>query len=499
MMLRAEGLTKAFDKFIAVNEVGFAIPEGQLTAIIGPNGAGKTTLINLLTGRLAPDKGHIYFHDEDITDLSASKRVQRGIGRSFQLVNIFPRLTVRENLTIPVLSRTGSSRDLIHHLSGFKDVHNHVDHILYEVGLETSAELLAGQLSHGDQHLLEIALALATEPTLLILDEPTAGMNLKERQRLLTQLEKLVKSGSVNLMLVEHDMDVVFALADRIIVLDQGNLLVEGTPAEIQNNHKVREIYLGSDLEGSQSHRQAQQKPSTGEKLIEVENIDTFYGMSQALHSVSIDVNRGEAVALLGRNGVGKTTTLRSITGLTPPRRGAIRLRGEIISGLPPYEIAALGVGFVPEGSRIFPNLSTMQNLQMPAQVIKKKDRRWTIEKVEEVFPPLQELRERKGRYLSGGERKMLAVGRALMADAEILLLDEPSEGLSPLMVRFLLDALIRLREEGITILLADQNLKFAYQLADRAYILDKGAVAYYGTLADLRGKEEIVKKYLAV
>ena len=499
MMLRAEGLTKAFDKFVAVNDVCFSIPEGQLTAIIGPNGAGKTTLINLLTGRLTPDKGRIYFYDEDITDMSASKRVQRGIGRSFQLVNIFPRLTVRENVTIPVLSRTGSSRDLIRHLSGFKDVHNHVDHILYEVGLETSAELLAGQLSHGDQHLLEIALALATEPTLLILDEPTAGMNPKERQRLLPQLEKLVKSGSVNLMLVEHDMDVVFALADRIIVLDQGNLLVEGAPAEIQNNPKVQEIYLGGDLEGSQSQRPAQQNPSAGEKLIEVENIDTFYGMSQALHSVSMEVNRGEAVALLGRNGVGKTTTLRSITGLTPPRNGAIRLRGEIISGLPPYEIAALGVGFVPEGSRIFPNLSTMQNLQMPAQVIKKKDRRWTIEKVEEVFPPLKELRERKGGYLSGGERKMLAVGRALMADAEILLLDEPSEGLSPLMVRFLLDALIRIREEGVTILLADQNLKFAYQLADRAYILDKGAVAYYGKLADLRGKEEIVKKYLAV
>jgi len=499
MMLRVEGLTKTFDKFVAVNDVGFVIPEGRLTAIIGPNGAGKTTLVNLLTGRLTPDKGRIYFYEEDITDLSASKRVQRGIGRSFQLVNIFPRLTVRENVTIPVLSRTGGSRDLIRHLSGFKDVRNHVDHILYEVGLETSAELLAGQLSHGDQHLLEIALALATEPTLLILDEPTAGMNPKERQRLLPQLEKLVKSGSVNLMLIEHDMDVVFALADRIIVLEQGSLLVEGTPVEIQNNPKVQEIYLGGDLEDSRSHRQAQQNPSAGEKLVEVENIDTFYGMSQALHSVSMEVNRGEAVALLGRNGVGKTTTLRSITGLTPPKRGTIRLRGEIISGLPPHEIAALGVGFVPEGSRIFPNLSTMQNLQMPTQVIRKKDRRWTIEKVEKVFPPLQELRERKGRFLSGGERKMLAIGRALMADAEILLLDEPSEGLSPLMVRFLLDALIRIREEGITILLADQNLKFAYQLADRAYILDKGAVAYYGKLEDLRGKEEIVKKYLAV
>lgn len=496
--LHIDGLHKAFGSFVATNDVTFAIPEGQVTAIIGPNGAGKTTLINLLTGQISPDRGRVTFRGTDITDLPPYQRVRAGIGRSFQLVNIFPRLSVLDNVVIPTLSRFGSVGNLFADVRSCHDAYGCARETLRLVGLETKSNQLAGKLSHGDQHLIEIAVALATEPCLLVLDEPTAGMNQVERQRLLDQLKQILATGKVTLVIVEHDMDVVFSLAQRIVVLHQGRIFAEGDVASIRDHEGVREIYLGQGVEGARTAF-GSNPPTGGETMLRVEGIDTFYELSQALHGVSLDVRRGEAVGLLGRNGVGKTTTLRSITGLTPPRRGRIKLGSSDITGLPPYEIAALGIGYAPEGSRTFANLTTRQNLQMPTVGGGKISRRWTIAEIEKIFPKLAEVRDRKAGFLSGGERKMLAIGRALMLDPKVLLLDEPSEGLSPLMVRTLLDALLALRAEGVSMLIADQNLAFAREVVDRAYLLDKGAMVGAVTNEALRAGEESVLRHLAI
>jgi len=497
-IIRTENLTKTFSKFIAVNDVTLKIPEGQVMAIIGPNGAGKTTLINLLTGRLIPDRGRVFFRNADITSMSSSGRVCCGIGRSFQITNIFPRLTVRENVAIPALAHAKQTHSVIRRLAGFQETHKRVDKILEEVGLGDLANLIAGQLSHGDQRRLEIALALTTEPCLLILDEPTAGMNPRERKKALELLGSLAKSGRLTLLIIEHDMDVVFSLADRIVVLNQGSLLAEGSPDEIRKNPRVLDIYLGAAIAGAPEVQKAQLKLE-GEKILEVKEIDTFYGLSQALHSVSLKVHKGEAVALLGRNGVGKTTTLRCIMGLNPPRRGSIRFCGEEISRYPSYSIASRGIGYVPDDRRIFPNLSTLENLMLPAQVRWIRKGHWTVDKVAQIFPQLAKIMDRKGRFLSGGEQKMLSIGRALMGDPSLLLLDEPSEGLSPLVLKMLLEALDRIREEGLTTLVADQNVNFAHAVADRAYILDKGAIAYDGAMEELWADKEVLKTYLAV
>jgi branched-chain amino acid transport system ATP-binding protein len=236
--------------------------------------------------------------------------------------------------------------------------------------------------------------------------------------------------------------------------------------------------------------------------ILEVNDIYTSYGLSQILFGISINVDQGECVALLGRNGVGKTTTLRSIMGLTAPKQGTVVYKGEDITGRPAFKVAKMGVGFVPEERRIFPDLSVRENLETgrkPAANGSAANGGWTIERVNDIFPILAGLSDRKGGHLSGGEQQMLTVGRTLMGNPDLLLLDEPSEGLAPLVVRDLSEQISRLKAEGMTILLCEQNAKFATNLSDRAYIIEKGQVRFGGTIDELQENEEIRDQYLGL
>jgi branched-chain amino acid transport system ATP-binding protein len=234
--------------------------------------------------------------------------------------------------------------------------------------------------------------------------------------------------------------------------------------------------------------------------ILEVHNLYTSYGLSQILFGISLEVHEGECVALLGRNGVGKTTTLRSLMGLTPPRQGEVRYKAQNITGLPAYRVAKLGMGFVPEDRRIFPDLTVRENLDVARKApASPHSTVWTIERVYAIFPVLARLDERKGGYLSGGEQQMLTIGRTLMGNPDLLLLDEPSEGLAPLVVRDLGRQIQQLKEEGLTILLCEQNTKFAMALSDRTYVLEKGQVRFSGTIAELQDNEEVRRQYLAL
>jgi len=232
--------------------------------------------------------------------------------------------------------------------------------------------------------------------------------------------------------------------------------------------------------------------------ILEVNAIYTSYGLSQVLFGVSLWVEEKEVVSLLGRNGVGKTTTLRSIMGLTPPKSGSIKWRGEEIAGKPTYEISRLGIGFVPEDRRIFSDLTVWENLDVAIQPGRKKENVWTLERVFDLFPALKPIQGRKGGYLSGGEQQMLTIARTLMSNPDLLLLDEPSEGLAPLVVHQLGEQITQLRQEGMTILLCEQNARFSLDLSDRLYILEKGEVRYQGTVDEFR-KDEPAKMYLAI
>lgn len=233
--------------------------------------------------------------------------------------------------------------------------------------------------------------------------------------------------------------------------------------------------------------------------FLELESINTFYGHSHILFDVSLSVERGEVVSLIGRNGAGKSTTFRSIIGLTPPQTGQIRFRESPVSGLRAFQICRKGIGFVPEDRRCFADLSVRENLEVAARREKEVAAPWSIEKIYAIFPRLQEREKHLGSQLSGGEQQMLTIARTLMTNPELLLLDEPSEGLAPIIVSLLADMILEIRDQGVTVLLAEQNLNFCAKVSDRGYVIDKGSVKYEGKMSDLLSDEEIKEKYLAV
>jgi branched-chain amino acid transport system ATP-binding protein len=247
-LLEVRKLNKAFGMVVTAKDLDFTLQRGVITSIIGPNGAGKSTLINLLTGSLAPDSGEIWFQGRDITHEPIHSRVRQGLCRSFQVVNVFGNLTLFENVAIPVLSVKKKARSMLRPVMGYKEVQGEVEKILDRVGLLDQSHVVAQALSHGDQRLLEVAIALAAKPRLLFLDEPTAGMNPVERTRILQTIRQLAKTGDVTFVIVEHDMDIVFALSERIIALHRGEIIGDGTEEQIKMNPQVREVYLGEEV-----------------------------------------------------------------------------------------------------------------------------------------------------------------------------------------------------------------------------------------------------------
>jgi branched-chain amino acid transport system ATP-binding protein len=231
--------------------------------------------------------------------------------------------------------------------------------------------------------------------------------------------------------------------------------------------------------------------------MLEVNEIHTYYGTSHILFGISFNVKEGEAVCLLGRNGAGKTTTFRSIIGLTPPKKGSIKFRDKEIIGKPPYRIAKMGIGFVPDTRRIFPDLTVRQNIMVARR--EKEGAIWNLETIYALFPKLRELDTHMGTQLSGGEQQMLTVARTLMTNPELLLLDEPGEGLAPLVIQAMKEQLGEIKKLGITMLICEHNVGLATALSDRGYVIDKGAIRYQGTIEELQKNEEVRKKYLMV
>ena len=490
VLLEVEDLALHFGALAAVDGVSLQVPRGELRSIIGPNGAGKTTLFNVLTGLLPADRGQARFRATTITRLLPHRIVASGVSRSFQIISIFHALTVFENVRIAAQAKHRARFAMLADAGSFTDLNDEAMRLLNAVGLVDRAAEIADTLSHGDQRLLEIAIALATRPELLLLDEPLAGLAAHERLRVADLIRTLHRS--VTIVLIEHDIDQVLALSDRITVLHQGRVIAEGAPAAIQQNPEVQTAYLGHPSLAREGT--APGATRSGAPLLRVASVNTFYGKSHVLHGVSLDVFAGEFVSLLGRNGAGKTTTLATITGVVPPRDGRIAYGATDLAGRPPEEIARLGIGLVPQGRRIFPNLTVLENLA----IARRGNGAWTVERVFATFPRLDALKDARGATLSGGELQLLAIARALMGNVDLLLLDEPFEGLAPTIVDVVWNVLRGLRSTT-TILLVEQNADLALALSDRAYVMRNGAIVWEGGAPRLHADTELRLKLLGV
>jgi ABC-type branched-subunit amino acid transport system ATPase component len=500
-VLEVRGLTKRFGGVVAVNNVDLAIAGGTIHSVIGPNGAGKTTVFNCIMQILQPSSGQIWFGGLRLDGLTPDRVAAAGLSRTYQNIRLFKGISALDNVLVGMHLHLrarwwGAVLNTRHTRRLEQQARERARELLSFVGLQNEEEKLAGTLAYGQQRRLEIARALAVEPRLLMLDEPMAGMNPRESGEMMVLIQRIRDGFQTAIMLIEHQMRVVMDLSDVVTVLDHGVKIAEGAPAEIQKDERVIEAYLGRKTAAAQPRitEPAGEAPT----ILSVDGIRVFYDRIEAIKGVSLAVGQQQIVTLIGANGAGKTTTLKALSGLLPLAGGEVRLNGVDLAGLRAHQIAASGVVQVPEGRRIFGRLSVRENLQMGG--FTRRDRRRLAAKEEELlmlFPRLRERLHQVAGTLSGGEQQMVAMARALMAEPKILLLDEPSMGLSPMMVDQVFQTIRDINARGVAILLVEQNAHLALSLADHAYVLEGGRVVLSGSGAELLGHEQVQRAYL--
>ena len=492
--LVVENMKISFGGIKAVDNVDLVARSGTITSVIGPNGAGKTTLLNLLTGFYHPDSGTVQLGKLDLTGKNTLDIVRTGLSRTFQTTRLFDSLSVLDNLKVAYAG--DNLGNIFTALLGWKDqqkssTESQLIGLLAFVGYRGNIHARTDRLAFGDRRLVEIARALALSPQVLLLDEPAAGLGKQQREWLAKLLRRLADAG-IKVIAIEHDMNLVMEISDRVVVLDRGKVICRGTPAQVQSDGHVLEAYLGVSDSNLSSVA-----TGTTPTILAVENLVAGYGKLQVLQAVSLEVRQGELVAVIGANGAGKTTLLKSIARLLNPRSGRVLFRGQNLTKLSPQQLAKKGIVLIPEGRQIFTQLTVMDNLRLGAFYRRDAEIEKDIEAMFDRFPALKKLQDRQAGLLSGGEQQMLAIARGLMARPKILLLDEPSLGLAPQLVASVYETLASLCAEGISILLVDQMAQLAFSVANRLYVLETGKIIQAGTPEGLSHDSGIINSYL--
>jgi len=505
-ILAVHDLTRHFGGNAAVDRVSFQLAAGEMVALIGPNGAGKSTVFNLLGGQLAAQNGSARLEGRELLGLAPHAIARLGVARTFQIAATFLSMSVAENVQTALTAQARGRHRLWQLWHGARhDQRAAALELLAQVDLRDQADCPASALAYGDVKRLELAMALAAKPRLLLMDEPTAGMATSERRALMALVADLVQQHKLAVLFTEHSMDVVFGHASRIVVMARGQVLAEGDADAVRGDARVREVYFGSGKVATPSPA----GEGSGERvpphfLLNVKNLNAWYGGAHILHDVHLSVARGEAVALMGRNGAGKSTTLKAILGFIPQRQGTLRFLDQDIDQARPHALARAGLTYVPEDRRIFTELTVRENLRAAQQAVRHWPAgdaapHWTLERIYTLFPHLASLDARPASQLSGGEQQLLAVARALMGNPFLILLDEPSEGVAPIVVEQMAQMIQTLKDAGVSILLSEQNLPFAAQVCERAYVLEKGVIRHTGDMADLMRNDAVLRAYLAI
>ena len=463
-LLEARGLTKRFGGVTALDDLDLLVETGDVVGVMGPNGAGKSTLLKTLLGEIRPDAGDVLLDGRSILGRPTHEIARAGVALANQVPRPFRRLTVEQNVHLGALARGDRLRD--------------VD-VLDLCGLADKAQRPAGSLGLLDLKRLELARALSLHPRLLFLDEVGAGLVEHETQAMIDVVRKVHAEG-VALVVVEHVEAVIRELAQRVVVIDWGRLVASGTPDEVAADPHVRAVYLGEGG-GAVRTQERRRAETTQEPLLELDGVGARYGQAVALDGVSLRVQAGEVVSVLGANGAGKTTMTRVITGQLAATSGVVRMSGTDVGKLPPHRRVRFGVACCPEGRRIFGELTVEENLLLGGYVLYKASRTARADELVTMFPLLAERRTQAAGTLSGGQQQILAMARALMSDPRLLILDEASLGLSPVAVDTVYEAIGRVRDAGVAVLLIEQNAHRSLAVADHAYVLDRGRVTYEG------------------
>ena len=512
-VLSARGVSVRYGGLKALRDAEIDVPTGTVVGLLGPNGAGKSTLLGVLSGDVRAQEGTVLLAGEQVSGMTPQGRVRRGLARTFQHPELFADLTVREHLLLAHRlderpSRSWSDPFTGRHLRAEPGEQAAVAEVLDLLDLSGVADVPVAGLPLGMCRLVEIGRAIATGPKVVLLDEPFSGLNESESRVLSDALARTVATRGISMVLVEHDVETVFALSSRVYVLDFGQLIAQGTPAEIRANETVRSAYLGEIEPEPAARPQAAAKvaepgpapagtPVPAERGISlrVEDLAVDYGIAAAVRGVSLSVRKGSVTALLGANGAGKSTLARALSGLVPVRSGRVVFEDVDITELPAHRIRQLGLGCLPEGRGVFPTLTVTENLRIAVRTAPKTERAEAIDRAMDLFPILGERRSQLAGTLSGGQQQMLSLARVLAHLPRLVIADEISLGLAPLVVDEVFEGLRRAIDMDVSIIVIEQFAHRALELADDCHILRRGRLVWSGPAADARG--DIFDHYL--
>jgi len=470
-LLAVRGLQKRFGGLVAVKDIGFEVKGGEILGLIGPNGSGKSTVMKLIMGIERPNAGSVRIDGVDVAGWPSHRIARQGVGIVFQHSRPLRRQTVLENIKLALLP------DSLLRLMADPAVESRARLIAERVGLGQVLDRRPPTLPFADLRRLELAKAIARDPKVVLVDEPFAGLTSSEVGAF-SELIRAFRAEGRAVLLVDHNVKSVAALVDRVLAMYLGEPIAHGSADEVMRDPTVRRVYLGGTIGAA-----ARPESSFTDQvpILQVRDLSVLYGKAQALQRVSLHVHEGEFVSVVGLNGAGKTTLFNAISGLVP-YEGEIRWHDQGLRGLSAAAIARGGIVQCPETRELFGDMTVKENLDLGGQHLKPAESDEQRDWLYDLFPILKERQGQTARTLSGGEQQMLAIARALMMRPKLLILDEPTLGLAPVVLEQLSKALERLRATtSITVLLGEQNVTFALPHADRVYVLDHARIVWEG------------------